>query len=278
MSYHNAWVSGCRRVGIAVFGSVVFMGALSLSACAGTYTMVDAETGTGSMIYSATSGSYDPTHSQWTFDLVASNTGTQTYNDVSLVAQFVWDTNGGTTPYTALTYTNSNNWAGNNDTFSFNVPLNCWFSCQTSSKQGFLGWKTGPFWLSDYTADHGNQQLSGTLFSFSGYQITSGPNMGSSGAPVPILVSDTNDPLSWGGNAMEALATVQSTDYCPAVPLGNFAPGASESFTVTCPANAFDPQVTGFFVVPVPEPSTFALLIAGGVGLLGCVWRRKRVA
>ncbi len=77
---------------------------------------------------------------------------------------------------------------------------------------------------------------------------------------------------------MEALATVQSTDYCPAVPLGNFAPGASESFTVTCPANAFDPQVTGFFVVPVPEPSTFALLIAGGVGLLGCVWRRKRVA
>ena len=201
MSYHNAWVSGCRRVGIAVFGSVVFMGALSLSARAGTYSMVDAETGTGDMVISVDTADSSYGSGAWTISLVATNTGTQTYKDVSLVGQFVWDK--ATSPFTALGYTSSNNWAGSGDNFSI-----------------------------------------------SQYQITSGTNAGLPQPPVPILVSSTNDPLSWGDNVTEGIATVQSTDYCPDIPLGDFGPGASETFTITCPSNPFYPQATGFFVVP----------------------------
>ncbi len=34
---------------------------------------------------------------------------------------------------------------------------------------------------------------------------------------------------------------------------------------------------TIFLLTPVPEPSTLALLAAGAVGLIGCLWRRRRI-
>ena len=41
---------------------------------------------------------------------------------------------------------------------------------------------------------------------------------------------------------------------------------------------ATNAQVDFIFVAAVPEPSTFALLVVGGAGILGYAWRRRRIA
>ena len=153
--------------------------------------------------------------------MTASNTGSQTYNDVNLVGQFVW---------------NNNNPANE-------VPLNY---------TAYNTWANG-------TPDN---------FSISSYAICAGPST----APVLFPWTDADTPLTWTrtGNP----ATVSSSDSFPAIPLGDFGPGATENFSLNCPSDYFDPDAVGFFVA-VPEPSTFVLLMVGGAGLLGYLWRRR---
>ena len=65
---------------------------------------------------------------------------------------------------------------------------------------------------------------------------------------------------SWGGNLTQALASVAPASACPAIPLGNFGPGATENFTLTCPSSNFNPAVVGFFVQP--QPGTVHVTVA----------------
>jgi hypothetical protein len=213
----------CRKssvcyVGVGVLGSLIALAAMSLPARAATYHMVDAQTNTGGMVLSGTGNN---SGGQSTITLIASNTGTQTYNDVNLVFQFVWDA--ATAPETALGFTSSNSWAGSGDTFSVGS-----------------------------------------------YSIGAGPSL----SPIAFPHSNADTPLTWGGNLSQALATVQITDSFPAIPLGNFAPSATESFTLICPSNIAKADVVGFFVT-VPEPSSIVLALFAGAGLLGYGWRRR---
>jgi hypothetical protein len=109
-------VSGWLRIGATVFGSVLLMGALSLSARASEFNMVDAQTASGDMVLDLLS--YSNTNSQYTFTLQAANTGSQTYNDVDLVEQFVWD-NSSPSNEVPLTWSTPNqNWTNASDTFA----------------------------------------------------------------------------------------------------------------------------------------------------------------
>jgi hypothetical protein len=219
--------SGIHRSSSRLLASLVLVAALAASASASTFHMVDAQTNTGDMIIAVDQAQSSYSGGQWHFALTATNTGTQTYNDVNLVGQFLWDT--ATSPQTALTYSNSNSWKSGAD-----------------------------------------------LFSFASYAIGAGPNM----SPVPFLWTDANTPLTWGsvaGSPSQQPATISSSDTLPAIPLGNFGPGASETFTLNCAVpNYFVPDVVGLFVA-VPEPSTFVLLLAGGAGLLVFIRRRRCV-
>jgi hypothetical protein len=213
-------ISACRHVGLVVLGSLIVLAAMSLPARAATYHMVDAQTNTGGMVLQLLSNSYSG--GQWTFGLQASNTGTQTYNDVNLVFQFAWDT--ATTPRPSLTFASSNSWT-----------------------------------------------LSGSdSFSIGSYAVGAGPSQ----SPIAFPHSNADTPLTWGGDAFQGLATVQATDSFPAVALGSFPPSATQSFTLVCPANNFNPNLVGFFVA-VPEPSSIALVLCAGAGLLGYGWRRR---
>jgi hypothetical protein len=85
-------------------------------------------------------------------------------------------------------------------------------------------------------------------------------------------------PLSWS-DAPGQTAYVNNTDLVPAVELGNFSASQVKNFTLYASAPVeFSPQVAGYFVAPVPEPSTFVMLVGGGVALLGYTWRRRRIA
>ena len=109
-------VSGWLRIGATVFGSVLLMGALSLSARASEFNMVDAQTASGDMVLDLLS--YSNTNSQYTFTLQAANTGSQTYNDVDLVEQFVLD-NSSPSNEVPLTWSTPNqNWTNASDTFA----------------------------------------------------------------------------------------------------------------------------------------------------------------
>ena len=58
--------------------------------------------------------SYSYAAGQWTFTLQAQNTGSQTYNNVEFVPEFLWDT--ATSPYPALSWNNiAQDWTGNGD-------------------------------------------------------------------------------------------------------------------------------------------------------------------
>jgi hypothetical protein len=107
-----------RKTGFSIFAFITVLGAMSLSARAGTFHMVDATNATGDMTLSST-GTYSG--GQWNFTFTATNTGSNTYNNVNLMWQFVWDQ--ATNPFSALTYTNSNSWGGTvnsvSDSFSF---------------------------------------------------------------------------------------------------------------------------------------------------------------
>jgi hypothetical protein len=112
-----------RKIGFASFGVFVFLSAMSLPVQASTFHMVDAQNATGDMTLDVLSQGYSG--GQWNFTLKATNTGSNTYNNVNLMLQFVWDQL--TSPESALTYTNSNSWGGtvvsgtttNSDSFSF---------------------------------------------------------------------------------------------------------------------------------------------------------------
>ncbi len=220
MHYRKFLILRSLRIAATLFVSAMLMAALALSARASTFQMVDAQTNSGDMVLNYFGGaSYNA--GQWTIPLQASNTGSQTYNDVNLVEQFVWDNSNGTNELPLAWSTANQNWTNS-------VPET--------------------FAMSNATG--------GTL--------------------TPFLLSDANTPLTWSktGNP----ETVLSTDVVPAIALGNFGPGATQNFTLTCPASpGFPPDVVGFFVA-VPEPLTVALLAVGGVALLGYRWRRRRAA
>jgi hypothetical protein len=212
-----------RKTRFTLFASLALVSAMSLSARAAAYHMVDADTATGDMTIGVVSSSYSG--GKWNFTLKATNTGSNTYNDVNLMLQFVWDK--ATSPESALTYTNSNSWGGTVNSVS-------------------------------------------DSFSFSGYGIGANPPT----TPlVPFPWTNANTPLTWSTGS-QSLATISATNTLPTVPLGNFGPGATENFNLACPSNNFTPDVLGFYVA-VPEPSTIALLVFGGVGLFGYVWRRR---
>jgi hypothetical protein len=213
--------SACRRAGLSILGSLVVLSAIGAPVRAATYHMVDSQTNTGDMRIDMLGYSYGS--GQWNFNLKASNTGSQTYNDVNLVFQFVWDT--ATTPRPSLTFASSNSWAlGSTDSLSI-----------------------------------------------ASYSVGAGPSQ----SPFAFPHSDADTPLTWGDGAFQSVATVQATDSFPALALGNFTPGATENFTLVCPANNFNPNLVGFYVA-VPEPSSIALAMFAGAGLLGYAWRRRQ--
>ena len=90
MRYGRSVVLGCLRTVATVCGSVLLMGALSLSARAGTYQTADADYG-GPMIATGNG-----------LSLTVTNTGSQTLTDVRLVDEFVWDTQGQSTNWLPL--------------------------------------------------------------------------------------------------------------------------------------------------------------------------------
>ena len=226
MHYRTALASTYLRVGAAASASVLLMGLLSLSARASTFQMVDAQTLTGDMVLSPAG---DPSYAdgEWTFPLQASNTGSQTYNDVNLVEQFVWD---------------NANIPGSENALTWNTSGGTWGLVEPAEN----------FAISNVT---GAGTLNPVLFS--------------------LDRSNVNTPLSYPAPYGGQLATILSTDSVPDIELGNFGPGVSKVFTLTCPSNISNPAAVGFFVA-VPEPSTFALLAVGGAGLLGYGWRRRR--
>ncbi len=115
-----------RKISFTFFEFLAILGATSLSARAALFHMVDAQTATGDMVLSLvnSSTSYDNVNGQWNFTLQATNTGSNTYNNVNLMLQFVWDqVSPPAPPEGALTYTNSNSWSGivgsNTDSMTF---------------------------------------------------------------------------------------------------------------------------------------------------------------
>ena len=100
-------------------------------------------------------------------------------------------------------------------------------------------------------------------FSFSGYGIGSNP------ATTPLLAfpwTIANTPLTWSSPS-KAVASISSGDTLPTVPLGNFGPGAMETFNLACPSSNFVPDIVGLYVA-VPEPSTIMLAFFIGLGML----------
>jgi hypothetical protein len=218
-----------RKSSVTFIATIAILSAMSISAnAAQLYHMVDVQTATGDMVLTLddTATSYSNVTKQWNYTMVASNTGSNTYKDVNLMLQFVWDQ--ATNPRSALTYTNSNSWGGivNSNTDST---------------------------------------------SFSAYGIGANPTT----TPLlafPWSIADT--PLSWNVPGKN-LATVSSTDTFPTVPLGDFGPGATETFTLTGPTPSyFLPDIVGLYVA-VPEPSSIMLSVVSGIGVLGYVWRRR---
>ncbi len=214
-----------RKIGFTLFATVALLSAMTLSARAALYHMVDVQTATGDMVLDLVNSAtaYDNVNGRWNFTLQATNTGSDTYNNVNLMLQFIWSQ--ATNPEGALTYTNSNSWAGTVNSVSDSM-------------------------------------------TFSGYGIGASPAT-TPLVPFPWTIADT--PLTWSTGS-KALASISSTDTVPTVPLGNFGPGATETFKLAAPSNNFLPNVVGFFVVP--EPSSAMLLVAGGIGIAGYVRRR----
>jgi hypothetical protein len=108
-----------RKTSFTFFATVALLSAMTLSARASTFHMVDSQTASGDMTIALLS--HSQTGSQWTITLKATNTGSNTYNNVNLVEQFVWDQV--TMPEPALTYASSNSWSGTgsiaSDSFTF---------------------------------------------------------------------------------------------------------------------------------------------------------------
>jgi hypothetical protein len=114
-------------------------------------------------------------------------------------------------------------------------------------------------------------------FSFSSYMI----GAGSSTAPVLFPMSSSDMPTSSAAPMGGETATVLASDLVPDMDLGAFSAGQSKVLTLNFPSNIptdVRADLGAYFLEPVPEPSTFALLAAGGAGLLGCIWRRRRIA
>ena len=73
------------------------------------------------------------------------------------------------------------------------------------------------------------------------------PDTGS-GPTCPYLpIRQTNEPLTWGDNVSLGVETAAFTQSFPAIPLGTIGPGDTVAFTLTCPANNFNPNIVGFF-------------------------------
>ena len=102
-----------RRISFTFFTFLAILGAAPLSARAALFHMVDVQTATGDMVLTLINSATSYSGGQWNFTLQASNTGSDTYNDVNLMLQFVWDqAKPPAPPESALTYTSSNSWGG----------------------------------------------------------------------------------------------------------------------------------------------------------------------
>jgi hypothetical protein len=134
---------------------------------------------------------------------------------------------------------------------------------QATNPQSALSYTNSNSWggVVNSTTDH---------ITFSGYGINPNP------ATTPLVAfpwTIANTPLTWSSGSQNT-ASISPTDTLPTVPLGNFGPGATETFKLAAPSNNFLPDIVGLYVA-VPEPSTIMLLAFSGVGMLGYAWRRR---
>jgi hypothetical protein len=137
-----------------------------------------------------------------------------------------------------------------------------WDETGAPSSIAALTWdNVGQDWISDIPSDTFALTSASSPYAVSYFPMSSGITLHSYAQSSPYVTPS---------------ASVNSSDSLPAVGLGNFSGSETKDFTIYCSANDFTPAVTGYFVAAVPEPSTLALFVAGGMGLVGYVWRRKR--
>ena len=133
-------------------------------------------------------------------------------------------------------------------------------------------------------------------------------------ASIPVyntagqLVADAADPL-YGGTLLNAIDTTQSGKFAwlvltgPGVWTGSYSNGTIRTgealgdkgqgeypifgycsdtnvawlwYRAASADTTFSLYALSSPITVVPEPSTFALLVAGAIGLIGCAWRRRR--
>lgn len=90
-----------------------------------------------------------------------------------------------------------------------------------------------------------------------------------------VLMSDTDIPLNDNLTPPNVNSSILATDSVPLIPIGNVTANVPFVFNVYSQASDVDLHrlFTGFFVVPVPEPSTLTLFAVGAMGLFA---RRRR--
>jgi T5SS/PEP-CTERM-associated repeat protein len=217
----------------------VFAGAGS--AVGGLYTPISAGSWSGTGTYQAMGGTWNTTSHKFTASSVASGvSGSTVPLELSSVQRAIVDDNG----------PGGTNWEVGASFVAATSTTNISFiaTVMSDATLGTLDSQLSPT----------ESILSGWIFSATGYTVSSSNPVYLSFQLGPGQTSENLDVWHYNGSAW--------TEY-PALDLtydGNYA-----SFTAN--------DLSGYAMVAVPEPSTLALLGVGAIGLLTCVWRRRRV-
>jgi autotransporter-associated beta strand protein len=158
------------------------------------------------------------------------------------------------------------------------------------ANNGAVSGPGGTAWLTFDDALSGSGSFSGNVQLLGGYTLSGGPLDVASGDLILDSVEGSQGLDKTGGGTLtldEPNSYSGGTDVAAGtlVVANSGALGGGPSLTVGSDAGLFDVAPAGAlrvgsptFAAPVPEPSTFVMLVVGGVALLGYRWRRRRVA